>query len=274
MPKLQLPVPIINESAEQEIWRLMSKGFEPNRWRPDFEQWTQKRLWAENYQDRLLNTLERCAGPVAGKRVLDLGSGRGGLSVALGALGAKVVAVDLRQRNLRILRLRGGRYKMRINSARSVGEALPFRDRSFDLVICKDVTEHCRSPRELLSEIARVLAPGGKAYVTFINRFAWVDPHYRLRGINFLPRSLAELIISLRHRTKSNSRDLQRLSDMHYFSARAAARLAALCGLHYTDVGMPCHVDNVSLKTRLVDSIPLISCGVGTLESLLTKRSD
>jgi ubiquinone/menaquinone biosynthesis C-methylase UbiE len=41
------------------------------------------------------------------------------------------------------------------------GERLPFADRSFDLVYCKQVLEHVRHPQPLLAEAARVLAPGG-----------------------------------------------------------------------------------------------------------------
>jgi ubiquinone/menaquinone biosynthesis C-methylase UbiE len=41
------------------------------------------------------------------------------------------------------------------------GERLPFADRSFDLVYCKQVLEHVRRPQPLLAEAARVLAPGG-----------------------------------------------------------------------------------------------------------------
>jgi ubiquinone/menaquinone biosynthesis C-methylase UbiE len=41
------------------------------------------------------------------------------------------------------------------------GEHLPFADRSFDLVYCKQVLEHVRRPQPLLAEVARVLDPGG-----------------------------------------------------------------------------------------------------------------
>src|SRR5215216_2667456 len=41
------------------------------------------------------------------------------------------------------------------------GRRLPFEDASFELVYCKQVLEHVEHPRELLAEVARVLAPGG-----------------------------------------------------------------------------------------------------------------
>jgi SAM-dependent methyltransferase len=39
--------------------------------------------------------------------------------------------------------------------------ALPFRERSFDTVLCTELAEHVPDPERLFSEIARVLAPAG-----------------------------------------------------------------------------------------------------------------
>ena len=43
---------------------------------------------------------------------------------------------------------------------------LPFSDGIFDAVACLEVLEHVRAPDKVLSEIARVLRPGGMAYVS------------------------------------------------------------------------------------------------------------
>jgi SAM-dependent methyltransferase len=45
-------------------------------------------------------------------------------------------------------------------------EQLPYADRSFDLVLCTQVLEHLRSPEQAVSEIRRVLTPGGVALVS------------------------------------------------------------------------------------------------------------
>lgn len=45
-------------------------------------------------------------------------------------------------------------------------EALDVPDASFDLVLCTQVLEHARDPVQALREIARVLRPGGHAFVT------------------------------------------------------------------------------------------------------------
>ena len=43
--------------------------------------------------------------------------------------------------------------------------AMPFRDRSFDLIICCHVLEHLQSDASALREIARALKPGGQVLV-------------------------------------------------------------------------------------------------------------
>ena len=43
---------------------------------------------------------------------------------------------------------------------------LPFRDASFDSVLCTEVLEHLESPQTCIAEIKRVLKSGGRAYIT------------------------------------------------------------------------------------------------------------
>ena len=54
------------------------------------------------------------------------------------------------------------------------GAEFPFEAASFDAVLCNQVLEHVFNPDEFLSEIARVLRPGGKLLLTV--PFVW-DEH-------------------------------------------------------------------------------------------------
>lgn len=61
-----------------------------------------------------------------------------------------------------------------------VGEALPFRDDSFDAVISIAVLEHVRNPAACAAEIVRVLKPGGKLVccVPFLQPLHGFPHHY------------------------------------------------------------------------------------------------
>lgn len=207
-------------------------------WRRDYARWRERRINQELYQGERLAMLEQRAGSLAGLRLLDLGAGMGGFAVAAARAGATVTACEYNPAYCRIIELRAARYNLTLPVFNGAGEALPFPDARFDAVTAWDVLEHVQDPQRVLSEIARVLRPGGRALLTAINRRAWVDPHYHMRGINWLPRPLAELIIGVRGRTKAGAafRDMQRLSAMHYFHYRDFVRLCERYGFRVRDL--------------------------------------
>ncbi len=101
-----------------------------------------------------------------GRRVLDLGSGAGEMTDALRRAGANAVSVDLAEESLLASQTHDGR-------ACADGRTLPFPDGSFDGVVCSNMLEHTPDPAPILHEIARVLAPGGWAWVSWTN---WYSP--------------------------------------------------------------------------------------------------
>lgn len=188
------------------------------RWRGDFAQWRERRLWQECFQQRRLAQLAEIAGPLPGKTVLELGAGMAGLAVALARAGARVVALEPNRAYCRIGALRASRYGVLLSLVAAQGENVPLRDGALEIVTCLDVLEHAGDPGQTLREIARVLRPGGHAIVTATNRYAFRDPHYHLRGINWIPRGWATRIINWRRRRKTSSGfdDRQELASMHY----------------------------------------------------------
>lgn len=226
---------------------MLEKQIEPwlahMRWRADFTDWRKKRLWQENYQADAVkqvrgaqNAVSNGAAPAAA-RVLDLGAGMGGFAVAMQRAGEQIVAFDYNFAYCEITRTRGQRYDLNMAALVGAGEALPFAASSFHIVTCWDVLEHVQQPENLLGEIARVLDDDGVAFMTVINRYALVDPHYHLRFVNYLPRPLGEKYIVWRQRTKdSQLRDKQRLSEMHYYTYGGFKQFAAQFGFTVEDL--------------------------------------
>ena len=89
-------------------------------------------------------------------RALDVGCGDGRLTTLLRArevVGADVSAVALARAPFDGVKL-------------EPDEQLPFADNEFDLVLCAETIEHVRDVQLLLSELRRVLRPGGRLAVT------------------------------------------------------------------------------------------------------------
>lgn len=74
---------------------------------------------------------------------------------------------------------------------------LSFPEHSFDVVICSQVYEHVPDPHRMMSEIHRVLKPGGMCYFAATNRWSVMEKHYHLPFLSWLPPRLADAYVRL-----------------------------------------------------------------------------
>lgn len=102
--------------------------------------------------------------------VLDVGCAGGFMSEALAERGARVIGVDPAAKAIDAARRQATASGSGAEYLVGVGEALPFPDGAFDYVVCVDVLEHVDSLDQTISEIARVLRPGGTFFFDTINR--------------------------------------------------------------------------------------------------------
>ena len=94
-------------------------------------------------------------------RILDLGAGMGGFLAGLSELGARVFPADVSHESLLRCRERGFP-----GGVVSSGYHLPYAGGSFDLVCMFDAIEHIPDDRRVMREVARVLRPGGRVFVS------------------------------------------------------------------------------------------------------------
>lgn len=90
----------------------------------------------------------------------------------------KVVAVDALLDEYRaILPLEG---TLDVRYQKEDGENLSFADETFDWVFCCNAIDHTPNPSKMVSEIRRVLKPGGRLYFEVHFDPALYAPHYQL----------------------------------------------------------------------------------------------
>lgn len=141
-----------------------------------------RRALQKFYEARVL---ARLGGRTPGARVAEIGCGSGyGTQLALDQFGAaRVDAVDLDpamiERARRRLRRYGGRVQLAQGSATDLKTPLGAGAGVYDAVFDFGIIHHIPNWRDALTEIARVLRPGGRFYFEEVTATALARPTYR-----------------------------------------------------------------------------------------------
>jgi 2-polyprenyl-3-methyl-5-hydroxy-6-metoxy-1,4-benzoquinol methylase len=129
---------------------------------------------------------------LASKNILEIGCGRGGFSCWMAsqpftphrifATDFSRAAVEKGERAARLLNLDG--IEWQVGDIQAIGH----REASFDTVVSCETIEHVPDPRQALAELARVLKPGGRLFLTTPNYFGSMGLYrlyLHLRGRTF-----------------------------------------------------------------------------------------
>ncbi|MDZ8186138.1 MAG: class I SAM-dependent methyltransferase [Nostoc sp. ChiSLP02] len=140
---------------------LRNKKFLFDRWAPTYD-WLLPSVFYRAIHKRLLeyvNLPERA-------NILDIGCGTGRLLERLATKfpDLRGTGLDLSANMLRMARL-SNRHHPRLIYVEGKAESLPFADGQFDAVFSTISFLHYLEPRQVISEISRVLSPGGRFYL-------------------------------------------------------------------------------------------------------------
>ena len=182
---------------------------------------------------------ERTAARSPQRTLLDVGCSTGARLMAARTAYARLIGVDVAFRWLVLGRIRLREAGIEAALICANAEHLPLADASADTVTASDVLEHVRHGRLAVREVARVLAPGGRAVWTTNNRFALLpEPHVKLWGVGWLPRSWQPRYVARRRRDLlpytirlRSARELRRIFDDAGFS-RVGIEAAPLVAPH------------------------------------------
>lgn len=112
--------------------------------------------------------LEKAAAGTPG-RLLDLACGAARHAPELHRRGWKVIGLEPSPAMIARARRNALENCTPLELVRGIGEFLPFRDASFDRVLCESSLDHFANPSEGMRQIANVLRPGGEAVIGIDN---------------------------------------------------------------------------------------------------------
>ena len=106
-----------------------------------------------------------------GAKLADVGCGGGLLSEALAAAGAQVTGIDLGEKVIEVARLHLYESNLAVDyRVQSSAELAAAEPAGFDAVCCMEMIEHVPDPEALVNDLAAMLKPGGRLFMSTLNR--------------------------------------------------------------------------------------------------------
>jgi len=163
-------------------------------------------------QERRLELIRRYVA-LEGRWILDVGCGIGTYVKRFRDFSPHVYGIDVSAKRLA--------ESTMPNLVAAAGEALPFRDEAFDVLVFNEVIEHVADDRQTIEDALRVLRPGGHIVIYAPNRLYPFETHgVYVRGrykfgniplVNYLPNRYRNKLVP--HARAYLAKDIRRRID-------------------------------------------------------------
>lgn len=145
-----------------------------------------------------LKTIEEISGvKLKGKKMLDIGCGWGGYTVAALEMGIDACGCDVDEKVLEVATLRSKLHSVPEKYLVAPSEKLPFSDETFHYVQCISVLEHVDNVTVSIRELIRVLKKGGIAFISAPNYWQPLELHYKVLFPPKCPKILGKMYLIL-----------------------------------------------------------------------------
>ncbi len=134
-------------------WNQAAQAYMNDQEKSDFVQ-SNKKIVQDRFQD------------LSGKTVLDLGCGYGWYTEYFRQIGAKAVGCDGAAKMIELSKAQYPKCQFDVVDAE---KAFPYENDTFDLVFCNQVLMDLENIDNLLTEVQRVLKPGGTFYMAIVH---------------------------------------------------------------------------------------------------------
>jgi 2-polyprenyl-6-hydroxyphenyl methylase/3-demethylubiquinone-9 3-methyltransferase len=175
-----------------------------------------------------LEWIDRMAGGLAGKRVVDVGCGGGILTESMAKRGAVALGIDLGAKALGVARLHklesGVEVDYRLVSAETLATESPH---AFDVVTCMEMLEHVPDPSLVIAACGTLVKTDGVVVVSTINR----NPKAYMLAV-----VAAEYVLGLLPKGTHNYEKLLQPAEIAAFARRAGLSPAGIIGMAYNPI--------------------------------------
>jgi ubiquinone/menaquinone biosynthesis C-methylase UbiE len=134
------------------------------------------------------------------RKILEIGAGSGIISYHVIQASNDVISIDISANLFRNTFFPENKIQFLLAN----GISMPFKDETFDIVICNQVIEHIprHNQPSLVNEIFRVLGKDGLVYMATPNKFWPIEPHTKLPLISYFPKKISDIYLNYAKGTK------------------------------------------------------------------------